>query len=89
MEPVQSVNKINQFVKNITKNNIEEILQVDPDTRAIQVAIINAVYFKGDWVFEVLIVVCEIFVINWITFNSRCQNSKKVIPIEQNSIGMV
>lgn len=56
MEPYQSVDKINQFVENITKNNIKEILQVGPDTRAIHVAIINAVYFKGDWVCEVLFV---------------------------------
>ncbi|XP_055300576.1 serine protease inhibitor 88Ea-like [Sitodiplosis mosellana] len=51
-EPAQSVDHINQFVENITKNNIKDILQLDADTMNIQVAIINAVYFKGDWVSE-------------------------------------
>lgn len=49
-EPDKSVKHINQFIENITKNNIKDVVQLSDDTQKIQFAIVNAAYFKGLWV---------------------------------------
>lgn len=58
MEPAQSIDHINRFVEEVTKNNIKNVVQLNPDTRYTYLAIINAASFEGDWVCEVLFL-CE------------------------------
>ena len=43
------IDKINAWVKDKTEGKIEEIFAPDPANAAIQLAITNAIYFKGTW----------------------------------------
>ena len=43
------INKINAWVNDKTEGKIEEIFAPDPANAAIQLAITNAIYFKGTW----------------------------------------
>lgn len=86
-EPAQSIHQINQFVEEVTKNNIKNVLQLSPDTTYTNLAIINAVYFKGDWVCNVLFV-CEKIHFNWTIFISRCQYLTNIIHIKKFFIRM-
>lgn len=54
-EPDQCVEHINQLVAQVTKNNIKIILTSDHISRATQLIIVNAVYFKGNWVCELIL----------------------------------
>lgn len=49
-DPQQCVKHINQFVENATKNNIKDVLKPNAIESDTQLIIVNAVYFKGQWV---------------------------------------
>ncbi len=47
VEEIQSIEIINNWVKDKTQGKIEKI--VKPDYRGIDMALLNAIYFKADW----------------------------------------
>lgn len=49
-EPGQCVEHINQFIEKVTKNNIKDIIALDGSIAAMQLIVVNAIYFKGEWV---------------------------------------
>lgn len=51
-EPAQCAKRINQFVEQSTNDNIKNFIQSDHITTETQLIIVNAVYFKGQWVCE-------------------------------------
>lgn len=49
-QPAQTTNKINQWVSDLTKKNIETLLQPNTITANTRIVLTNAIYFQGDWV---------------------------------------
>jgi serine protease inhibitor len=48
-QPVESLKEINNFVSEVTKGNIKELLSQGDVTTNTQVVLANAAYFKGSW----------------------------------------
>lgn len=48
-QPVESLKEINQFVNEVTKGNIPELLSPADVTSNTKVVLANAAYFKGSW----------------------------------------
>ncbi|NES70011.1 MAG: serpin family protein, partial [Okeania sp. SIO2D1] len=47
VKEIQSIEIINNWVKDKTQGKIEKI--IEPDDSSIDMALLNAIYFKGDW----------------------------------------
>lgn len=54
-EPDKCAEHINRFVEQVTKNNIRNILTPFHISRETQLIIVNAIYFKGKWVYELVL----------------------------------
>lgn len=48
-EPLKCLKEINQFVEDVTKGNIKDLLTSDDITSNTKIALANAAYFKGSW----------------------------------------
>lgn len=48
-DPEQSRNQINQFVEDVTKNNIKDLLPPGSIGTDTNVVLANAAFFKGNW----------------------------------------
>lgn len=48
-EPAKCLKEINQFVEDVTKGNIKDLLSRDDITPNTKIALANAAYFKGNW----------------------------------------
>lgn len=48
-QPVPTLNKINQWVSDLTKKHIENLLQPDTITANTRIVLTNAIYFQADW----------------------------------------
>lgn len=62
-EPENSIQHINKFIEEVTRNNFKNALKVDQSTKSTQFAIVNAAYFKGEWV-------CKVYEFEEVQFNS-------------------
>lgn len=48
-EPEEARNQINQFVEEVTKDNIKDLLPPGSISHDTNVVLANAAYFKGNW----------------------------------------